>query len=186
MSAFLSGSTIDGRCILTADAGATFETVESLKLAIRDQRGMHGFFQLRLILGVRILDDNIHLAALGGPPLRINLVMLPYKEDDKSRRALADAIDNGMLDEARRLLQLPIEPNIRAVTGLRSTPMFNAALRGDSGAADQGECKSECPLRFQRRRRGGRHVCGEHTSTCSGAVPRRCRGPDTVLRTCRQ
>ena len=77
MPAFLTVSTIDGSCVLTADAEATFESVDGLKLAIQQKRGVHGFFQLRLVLGEQILDNNTPLAALGRPPLRINLVTLP-------------------------------------------------------------------------------------------------------------
>ena len=98
MSAFLTVSTIGGECILTVDEGATIETVDSLKLAIQ-QRAERGFFQLRLLLGERALDDNTPLATLGRPPLRITLVTLPYIEDDDSERALEDAIDNGMLED---------------------------------------------------------------------------------------
>ena len=136
MSVFLTVSTIGGECILTADEDATIETVDSLKLAIQQhQRGVHCFFQLRLILGDRILDDNTPLATLGRPPLRITLVTLPIIEDDDSGRALKEAINNGVLEEVRRLLQLPVNPNIH-VGVLRNTVMFNAACRGDPAIAE--------------------------------------------------
>ncbi len=90
--AALSVSTMDGSCVLTADDDATFETVGDLTLAIQDRRGVRRF-QLRLVLGERILEDDVLLEALGATPLRINLVTLSYQEDDESRQALEEAID---------------------------------------------------------------------------------------------
>ena len=59
----LTVSTMDGSCVLTDD-DATFETVGDVKLALQDQRGVHRF-QLRLMLGERILEDDLTLATLG-------------------------------------------------------------------------------------------------------------------------
>ena len=59
----LTVSTMDGSCILTDD-NAAFETVGDVKLALQDQRGVHRF-QLRLMLGERILEDDLTLATLG-------------------------------------------------------------------------------------------------------------------------
>ena len=49
------------------------------------------------MLGERILEDGATLASLGVPPLGLNLVTLPYHEDDASKPALKDAIEDGML-----------------------------------------------------------------------------------------
>ena len=85
----LTVSTMDGSCVLTDD-DATFETVGDVKLALQDQRGVHRF-QLRLMLGERILEDDLTLATLGTPQPRLNLVTLPYREDDESKQAPAPA-----------------------------------------------------------------------------------------------
>ena len=130
----LTVSTLDGSCVLTDD-DATFETVGDVKLALQDRRGVHRF-QLRLMLGERILEDDVTLATLGTPQPRLNLVTLPYHEDDESKQALDGAVDDGMLEEVRRLLQLPVNPNIRAKVGLASTPIFNAARNGDPTIAE--------------------------------------------------
>ena len=79
------------------------------------------------MLGERILEDDATVAALGGPPLRVTLVTLPYHEDNASKQALEDAIEDGMLGEVRRLLQLPVNPNIRGKVGLPGPPIFSAA-----------------------------------------------------------
>ena len=79
----LTVSTLDGSCVLTDD-DATFETVGDVKLALQDRRGVHRF-QLRLMLGERILEDDVTLATLGTPQPRLNLVTLPYHEDDESK-----------------------------------------------------------------------------------------------------
>ena len=125
----LTVSTLDGSCVLTDD-DATSETAGDVKLALQDRRGVHRF-QMRLMLGDRILDDDLNLAALGTPKLRLNLITLPYHEDDASKQALERAIDDGMLEEVRRLLQVPVNPNIRAKIGRASTPIFNAVRHGD-------------------------------------------------------
>ena len=130
----LTVSTLDGSCVLTDD-DATFETVGDVKLALQDRRGVHRF-QLRLMLGERILEDDVTLATLGTPQPLLNLVTLPYHEDDESKQALDGAVDDGMLEEVRRLLQLPVNPNIRAKVGLASTPIFNAARNGDPTIAE--------------------------------------------------
>ena len=128
-------ATLGGGCILTADNDdATFETVSDLKLAIQDRHGIRRF-QQRLMLGERILDDDATVAALGGPPLRVTLVTLPYHEDNASTQALEDAIEDGMLGQVRRLLQLPVNPNIRGKVGLPGPPIFNEARRGDPKVA---------------------------------------------------
>ena len=133
MSPFLTVSALDGSCILAADEDATFKTVHSLKLAIQDRRGAIGFFQLRLLLGDRILDDNTPLAALGSPPLRISLVTLPYEERRDREWDLEDAIENRMWEATRRLLQLPVNPNIRVGGAmLRSTPLHIASRHPDA------------------------------------------------------
>ena len=117
--------TLDGRCVLTDD-DATSETVGDVKLALQDRRGVHRF-RMRLMLGHRTLEDGLNLAALGTPKLRLNLITLPYREDDASKQALERAIDDGMLEEVRRLLQLPVNPNVRAKIGLPGPTIFNAA-----------------------------------------------------------
>ena len=130
----LTVSTMDGSCVLTDD-DATFETVGDVKRSIQDQRGVHRF-QLRLMLGDRMLEDGLTLAALGKPELRLSLVTLPYHEDDASKQALEKAIDDGVLEEVRRLLQLPVNPNVRAKIGLPGPPIFNAARNGDPAIAE--------------------------------------------------
>ena len=76
----LTVSTMDGSCVLTDD-DATFETVGDVKRSIQDQRGVHRF-QLRLMLGERILEDDPTLATLGTPQPRLNLVTLPYLDEE--------------------------------------------------------------------------------------------------------
>ncbi len=83
-------STLDGSCVLTDDDAAS-ETVGDVKLALQDRRGVHRF-QMRLVLGDRILEDGLDLAALGTPKLRLNLITLPYREDDASKQALEGAL----------------------------------------------------------------------------------------------
>ena len=82
----LTVSTLDGSCILTDD-NAAFETVGDVKLALQDRSGVRRL-QMRLMLGERMLEDGLNLAALGKPELRLNLVTLPYREDDASKQAL--------------------------------------------------------------------------------------------------
>ena len=130
----LTVSTLDGSCILTDD-NAAFETVGDVKLALQDRSGARRF-QMRLMLGERMLEDGLTLAALGKPELRLSLVTLPYHEDDASKQALEKAIDDGVLEEVRRLLQLPVNPNVRAKIGLPGPPIFNAARNGDPAIAE--------------------------------------------------
>ena len=80
----LNVSTMDGSCVLTDDV-AKFETVGDAKLALQDQRGVHRF-QQRLMLGEQILEDDLTLATLGTAQPRLNLVTLPYHEDDESKQ----------------------------------------------------------------------------------------------------
>ena len=148
----LTVSTMDGSCVLTDD-DATFETVGDVKRSIQDQRGVHRF-QLRLMLGDRILEDALTLAALGKPKLRLSLVTLPYHEDDASKQALEKAIDDGVLEEVRRLLQLPVNPNVRAKIGLPGPPIFNAARNGDPAIAEmliEARADPNAPWRLLRR-----------------------------------
>ncbi len=108
--AALTVSTVSGSCVLSVDDGGTFDTVADLKLAIQDRLGV-GRFQQRLTIGECVLDDGLPLGSLRQQPLRLGLVVLPYKKDDATVEALVDAIWTNNAGGLERVLRLPANPN---------------------------------------------------------------------------
>jgi hypothetical protein len=79
-------STMNGRCVCTADDGA----VGDVKRAIQNEYGLLRF-QQRLVLQERVLEDGVALAALGQAPLRCSLISLPYREDEETVEAVVQS-----------------------------------------------------------------------------------------------
>jgi len=116
----LAVTTISGDKVLAEGDGSSFETVGGLKRAIQNRHGTPRY-QQRLLLGERTLEeDSVALASLGEPPLRLDLVVLPYQEDDETRRAVVLAMKD--LCALERLLRVPANPNgvVLGGTPLRS------------------------------------------------------------------